>query len=192
MNALFKVLSGLFSKSSVATAPSKITDDWMNVAQWLLESEGGYSDRADDRGGPTNMGITIPTLSNWRGHPCAAADIKALTTAEALAIYHTNYWHAMRCDELPHGVDMVVMDAGVMSGQGRAIRFLQEAVGVTQDGILGNVTLGAVATKSPAYIVMKISIARSNFYQSLNQPANERGWLARVDRTKIEANSLIV
>lgn len=194
MMPLFKDFLALFRQSSTPTpAPpeQKGGGDWLAVSRWILKSEGDYSDRADDHGGPTNMGITIPTLSNWRGHQCTADDVKYLTTAEALTIYHTNYWHAMRCDELPHGVNLIVMDVGVMSGQGRAIKLLQQAVGAEQDGILGDATMAAISRLSPAYIVSIMSSLRSTFYRSLNQPANERGWLARVDRTKSEANSLI-
>lgn len=29
-------------------------DDWLKASQWIMEDEGGYSDRESDKGGPTN------------------------------------------------------------------------------------------------------------------------------------------
>jgi lysozyme family protein len=179
---------GLFRKSS----PPSLSDDWAEVSQWLLASEGGYSNRASDHGGPTNMGITLATLTHWRGHPCTYEDVQALSQAEALSIYWTNYWHAMRCDELPHGVNYIVMDAGVMSGPSRAIKMLQQVVNVDQDGIIGKDTMAAVKDEAPAYIVTQMSAVRENFYRSLNQPDNQNGWLIRVARARDQAHSMIV
>lgn len=183
----FQFLLGIFRKPS----PPSGNGDWPDVCQWLLASEGGYSDRVADNGGPTNMGITIPTLSHWRGHPCTAEDIQSLSPSEALAIYKVNYWNAMRCEELPHGVNYIVMDIGVMSGPSRAIKMLQQVVGTKQDGIIGQNTMAAIRSQSPAFLVRMMSVARRNFYKSLHQPENEHGWLARVDRTQAQANSLI-
>ena len=46
----------------------------------LLVHEGGHVDHPKDPGGPTNMGITIATLADWRGRkrPCCAARSKCL------------------------------------------------------------------------------------------------------------------
>ena len=44
-------------------------------------------DHPVDPGGATNLGITAATLARARGRPVSAADVAALTRAEAAAIY---------------------------------------------------------------------------------------------------------
>src|SRR5690606_31556608 len=77
-----------------------------------------------------------------RSYP--ALDIKRLTRAQAVEIYRRDFWLAQQCDKLPPAIAFQLLDAGVNHGRGNAIRWLQAAVGVTQDGAIGPVTLAAV------------------------------------------------
>ncbi|MGE5501246.1 MAG: glycoside hydrolase family 108 protein, partial [Ignavibacteriales bacterium] len=115
----------------------------------VLQHEGGYVDRRDDRGGPTNLGCTIKTLSKWRGCDATRDDVKALTKADVEPIYKAWYWDAAHCGELPAGVDYMVFDLAINSGAGRAVQFLQRAVKVTPDGKFGPVTRTQVASRKP-------------------------------------------
>lgn len=96
-----------------------------------LVYEGGFSDNPHDPGGATNLGITGRTLAAWRGHSVTSADVKALTRAEAAAIYRKQYWDAIDGDSLPSGVDLSVWDAGVNSGAGAAKKWLTRATRAT-------------------------------------------------------------
>jgi|GEM_PF-4548155 len=44
----------------------------------LIDREGGFVDHPADRGGPTKYGITLRTLSKWRGYPCSREDVEAM------------------------------------------------------------------------------------------------------------------
>ena len=144
--------------------------------------EGGFSDLAKDPGGATNWGVTESTLSAYRGHACTVADVRALTWAEAEPIYHEVYWPAVLGDQLPPGVDLITFDAGINCGRGRAVTFLQAALGVEQDGQLGPVTLAKLAAVSDLHVLLdKIEVARAAYYRALKTYATfGKGWMARL------------
>ena len=57
--------------------------------------EGGYSNHPADRGGPTNMGITQATLSEYLGRPASVDEVRSLSRAQAVAIYRSRWrWSA--------------------------------------------------------------------------------------------------
>ena len=107
----------------------------------VLAAEGGYVDNPLDAGGATNMGITRATLARWRGVVPASdlpkAEVRALTRAEAAAIYEARYWRRVAGPELPAGLDLALFDYAVNSGPVRAVKTLQTALGVVADGLVG-------------------------------------------------------
>ena len=59
---------------------------------YVFKAEGGYVNNADDKGGPTNFGITLATLENYEGKSLAADDVKNLTPRWPKKYSRTNYW----------------------------------------------------------------------------------------------------
>jgi lysozyme family protein len=158
-----------------------------------LRAEGGFTDRADDPGGATNMGITRATLAGVRGHAVSKADVRALTRAEAAQIYRTIYWSAVRGDELPSGVDAVVFDHAVNSGPKAAVRALQGALGFQQDGVMSRRCLRASQAADPAALVGVLCTARMNFLKRLSTwLVFRRGWTARMETLERAALALCV
>lgn len=154
----------------------------------VLKHEGGYVDHPADPGGATNRGITFATLADWRGTAITKDDVRNLTVAEAGAIYRKNYWDKVRGDALPPGVDLATFDAAVNSGPARAAKWLQQALGVAQDGAIGPLTLAAVAKAEPAALVGEICDARMAFLRSLSTwPTFGKGWTRRVDEVRAAA-----
>src|SRR5262245_1898784 len=123
-------------------------ESWPGSIVKLIGSEGGYSDHPADNGGKTKYGITQKTLDQWRkthpGHPSVAQ----LNRSEAEQIYKAWYWDRCKCDRLPAGLDYLVFDAAVNSGPEQAAKWLQRAVDVTADGVIGPKTIAA-ATMTP-------------------------------------------
>lgn len=159
---------------------------------FVLRFEGGYADHPADPGGATNMGITRVALAAWRGQPVSKAEVRALKRAEAAAIYRARYWDAIRADDLPSGLDLALFDFAVNSGPSRAIRLLQRALGLEQDGRLGPVTLAAITSAQPARLLASLCTARRDFLKSLPTfPVFGRGWSARVDALETEARKLV-
>lgn len=82
-----------------------------------------------------------------------AADIQLITRAHAELLFRQDYWDPCRCDELPPGLAIAVADAAYNQGPRTAGALLQRALGVTQDGIVGDKTIRAVwarAARVPA------------------------------------------
>ena len=143
----------------------------------LLGHEGDFSDHPADPGGATRFGITeaVARTAGYRG------DMRELPLDLAKRIYRHEYWDAVRADELPAGIRLVMFDAAVNSGVGQAIRWLQRAVGAADDGVLGPRTLAAVGALSADSVRMKLLAQRLRFMAGLpNWPAFSRGWARRI------------
>lgn len=172
----------------------KMRDNFDRVLPLLFADEGGYCNDAGDPGGPTKYGIIYADLVQWRGAPakCQTADkiaaVRAVTRDEAAAIYKARYWDSLRCDDLPAGVDYAVFDYGVNSGIGRAAKVLQRIVGAKADGIVGGMTLAAVARMDPVKIIDALCEQRLGFLQGLRTwRLFGRGWKARVVHVHADA-----
>ena len=102
----------------------------------LINHEGGYVFNPHDPGGETKFGISK------RSYP--HLDIHSLTLADAKTIYRRDFWDRAQCDKLHPDLAFDLFDGAVNSGIGRAIRWLQRAVGVADDGVVGPLTLASI------------------------------------------------
>ena len=153
--------------------------------------EGGYSDHDQDPGGKTMYGITQATLKKWRKSNPGDMDVRKLTKQEAEKIYHQWYWLPVKGDELPDGGDFAVFDMAVNAGPERAIKTLQRAVGVRDDGILGPRTLAAVRAADKKALIAQFNALRLNHMKRLRHwPTFKNGWTRRVLGVTQEATRL--
>lgn len=146
----------------------------------IIKREGGFSDHVDDPGGATNFGIT-ERVARQHGY---AGSMKDLPLSVARQIYKKDYWDRISADLLPINIRFHVLDAAINSGNGQAIKWLQEAAGVDQDGVLGAKTLEAAHSVTAA----KYSSIRLRFMTNLRGwNAFGRGWARRIaDNLEIE------
>lgn len=148
----------------------------------VLACEGGFVDHPRDPGGATNRGITRAVLARARGRPVSVAEVKALSQAEAGGIYRRSYWDTVRGDDLPAGLDLAVFDCAVNSGPGRAVRLLQHALGLTEDGACGAKTLAAARAADPTGVIKIFTRLRLGFLGRLaTWSVFGRGWRRRID-----------
>jgi len=147
----------------------------------VLEWEGGYTNDAADPGGPTNWGITIFDARMYWKADATAQDVRQMPLSVAKDIYQSKYWDALRCDEMPPGVDYCVFDYGVNSGISRSAKVLQRLLGVAVDGRIGNETLEALQSADPKRIIGDMCDERLAFLQQLRTwPTFGNGWGRRV------------
>jgi len=132
-----------------------------------LKYEGGFVDNRFDPGGATNMGITLATLSNYRGYTATKLDVKRLTQTEASAIYLKQYWEPLLAQQLPSGVDMFMFDYAVNSGPARAVKALQSSLGLPPDGNVKVSTLQAALRQDQATLIRALASKRLGFLQQL-------------------------
>ena len=104
---------------------SERIDEMVNT---ILKHEGGYVNHPNDRGGPTNFGITQKTLEGWRKKPVSIEDVQNLTEEEARTIYKTNYFLAPKIDKLPEVIQPQMFDMSINHGSGRAVKILQDTL----------------------------------------------------------------
>lgn len=139
----------------------------------LIGHEGGYVNHKLDPGGETKWGISK------RAYP--DVDIASLTRDQAKAIYRRDYWERAKADQYDGAIAFQLFDAAVNHGIGQAVKFLQRAVGVKDDGIVGPVTLRAVQDTPVADVLMRFNAERLDFYTGLSTWGSfGKGWARRV------------
>jgi lysozyme family protein len=146
----------------------------------VVGHEGGYSNNANDPGGETKYGISARSYPN--------INIGSLTLDQAKAIYQTDYWNKAGCDLCDPGLALIVFDAAVNNGVGQAIRWLQGAVGVTADGVIGAQTKAAIAKANPEEALTAAHASRINMMANLpTWKTFGRGWSKRLAQLPYQA-----
>ena len=143
----------------------------------LIGNEGGYVNNPKDPGGETNWGIT-KTVATANGY---AGDMRSMPKETAKQIYKKMYWNKLQCDQLPFAVAFQLFDAGVNHGNSQAVKFLQRALSVVDDGVIGAKTISATNSLDDLQIVMLFNAERIEFYAALKTFSTfGKGWVRRV------------
>lgn len=178
-----------------------LTDE--DIITRVLADEGGLTDNPADPGGITNYGITIPAFTDYLrdvtknlAAKATPEDVRSLTEPNARDFYRwllksTGIGRIQNID-----VRYFVFDAAVHLGPPQAIRLLQRALTVNDDGVIGSVTLTALPLLDPRRLNLRIGIEQMQFYGRLaskNLADRDRdgvpdnleflpGWLNRLGR----------
>lgn len=157
-----------------------------------MKYEGGKVDHPNDPGGRTNMGVIQRNYSAYRrrkGLP--DQDVYKMTIAERDEIYRTQYANAIKYDLLPEGVDLVLLDGAINSGVSQSVKWLQRALGLTADGVMGDVTVEAARNYyDHDVLVGKILERRLMFLKALRTWGTfGKGWSARLKHVQSVAQS---
>jgi len=153
----------------------------------VLRWEGGYVDHPNDPGGKTNKGVTQVVYDAWRRDlGQSPRSVRDSEDREVHDSYQQNYWRSARCDSLEVPLDVAQFDTAVNRGVGRAIRFLQAAVGTTVDGQFGPGTQRAVDTADANVAIVAYCNERERYYRRLVERNAKlevflKGWLNRLN-----------
>lgn len=162
----------------------------------VIGSEGGYQNDPNDKGNWTGCSCGAGTNkgTNWGISACAypTLDIKNLKQEDAEEIYHDDYWNVVWGDSLPYGVDLCTFDGGVNSGNSRGVKWLQQAVGAAQDGIMGPDTMNATLRADDDTTIDKMCDARLAYLKTLSTWDNYgKGWTNRVESVRDTAHKMV-
>ena len=142
----------------------------------------GYVNIKTDRGGETKFGI--------ENNANPGLDITNLTLEQAMEVYYKQYWLAGSCDIMPYPLNVLHFDGCVNHGVGRAIKFLQAALGIMpQTTNIGPKTKSLIASCDPKKVCDLVCGQRENFYKSIvlrdaSQAVFLKGWLRRINEMR--------
>ena len=170
----------------------------------LMITEGGYSNRPQDRGGETYAGISRKHWPDWAGwthvdawkirggHP-RDLDADELLQHKVRAFYLNNFWDAICGEEIDHQrIAEELFDSGINCGMKTAVNWLQRSLHMVAaaqlrvDGALGPKTLAAInGCRWPGEVLKAMNGLQFLHYWNLvmkdpTQSIFLRGWLRRV------------
>lgn len=163
------------------------------LAPYIKKWEGGFVHDPTDRGGPTNMGITMATYEGYcrrKGYPQPTIErLIRLTEAEWTEILKTMFWDRWIADRIDsQSVANILVDWVWMSGS-HGIKIPQRLLGVRVDGVVGDKTLERLNAQDPDRFFRVVFDARKRFFYDIvdARPANRRflrGWINRLEDIK--------
>jgi lysozyme family protein len=155
---------------------------------FTLSVERGWYDGSQPHDpNPTMKGVRQDTYNRWRkkhGLPVGQS-VRLIARHELDAIYR-DYWDDAQCDEWGERTATAVFEHCINAGPVPAIRMLQQAAGVTDDGVAGPKTRAAVASFADAILAERVLWERLEFYRDLAAPKGSRhrqsllSWVDRV------------
>lgn len=160
-----------------------------NLFDAARRSRNAFSDNALDRGGATMCGVTLATYRAYCGgigqtQP-AVADLRGIAYADWRAIVATMFWERWRASDIAsQAVAEALVDWLWTSGTS-GIKIPQRLLGVKADGIVGPMTLAAVARQEPAELFAALQSRREIYVHNIvaSSPSQRvwlNGWLNRI------------
>lgn len=145
----------------------------------VLSHEGGYVHDPRDPGGETQWGISKAAYPY--------INIKTLTREDAKVIYFRDYWKPV-AGSLPASLAYQALDAAVNHGIGNAIRFMQRAVDVADDGNWGPVSAAQAKKFEENDLLFRFLAERTLFMTKLRKwDTFGRGWVRRIAQNLLYA-----
>lgn len=162
------------------------------LAPWILRWEGGFTNVPGDRGGATNMGVTIAT---WRAvgydkdgdGDIDVDDLRLLTREDVIErVMRPHYWNRWKADQITDQSVANILVDWVWASGAHGIKKPQAMLGVTADGIVGPKTLAALNAREPRRLFAELHSLRTAFINNIvkaspSQAKFQKGWLRRLN-----------
>lgn len=173
------------------------------LAEEIVDREGGFVNDPDDPGGATKYGVTLGTMRRLRRDvdgdgDVDVADVRGLTRGEAVEIFLRHYYQRPGIARLPVDVQPSLFDMYVNAGS-NAVKVLQRLLArrgfdCADDGVIGPQTVAAAMSyAATAPLGLAYSLARRDYYYALAdaRPASRKyarrrdggkgGWILRAE-----------
>lgn len=163
------------------------------LAPYIKKWEGGFVNDPADRGGATNMGVTIGTFEVYcrrKGYPRPTVErLKKLTPSEWTDILKTMYWDRWQADKIKSQKVANILVDWVWGSGVHGIKIPQRILGVEADGIVGEKTMQALNAQDPDKLFQEIYEARRKFLLDITEESIKR-YEAKVGRKATEEELL--
>jgi lysozyme family protein len=165
--------------------------EFNRYAKKLVEIEGGYVNHPEDKGGPTNLGVTLNTFRQYCGQGKTIKDLRNMSYGTWCEIMKDMYWDKCLADEIENqALAEIIVDWCVNSGT-VGLRKVQEIAGTKPDGIAGPKTLDVINGANQKDLFDRIMAARNQFYVNIvkknpTQRVFMNGWMNRLGKFKFE------
>lgn len=147
--------------------------------------EGKFQANPKDRGNWTSGKEGVGELKGTKWGLAAMTypdlDIANITLEQAKEIYYNDWWLKLKMERWPNVMKYQMFDAAFNHGTGRANQFIQFAVHVKDDGIIGPKTIAAVNMTDHNDIVMRFLAKRLRYFTEVKAWKEfSKGWTLRV------------
>ena len=159
------------------------------LVPFIKEHEGGFCIVKGDRGGATNIGVTIDTYRHYYGASKTANDLKNMSSGEWFHIFKAGFWDRWKADNIRNqSVASILVDWLWASGKWGII-IPQRILKVKPDGIVGDKTIFAVNAYNQRDLFDYIKTERIAFVHNIveNNPSQKKflqGWVNRINSLK--------
>lgn len=164
------------------------------LAPFIFNWEGGWADHKNDKGGKTNMGVT---LSTWKG--CGydkdgdgdidADDLQLITPDDVVNLLRVHYWDRWKADHISsQSLANILVDWVWASGKWGII-IPQRLLKVNPDGKVGPITLATLNQVNASVFFEIIKSERIKFCNDIcekdpSQRVFLKGWINRINDFK--------
>lgn len=166
------------------------------LAYKIIKWEGGFVNHPNDKGGATNIGITLKTYTyyrNLKGIPKpSVSDLKNISFEEWIDILKTLYWDRWQADNINNQSIANLLVDWVWGSGVYGIKYPQQVLHVVVDGIVGVNTLTAINSyTNQEELFHKLWNRRKQHFESIVQrdPSQKvflKGWMNRLNDYKFD------
>jgi lysozyme family protein len=166
----------------------------------LLKDEGGYVNHPQDKGGATNLGVTLRV---WKSmgydkngdNVINEKDIRLLTPEDAKLVFRAGYWNRWLADQIKNQSVAEFLTDWVYTSGVHGIKEPQRVLnemtgaGMPVDGVVGPRTLKLVNSVDQKSFFEALKLRRLDFSERIvkNDPGQVvflKGWKNRINRFK--------